>query len=150
MRSTMRVVVGALVLGAAACAGRVAPAPSAPAYDSYGHELVTIAPGVQVIANYEESIFYVDGAYWRYMDGQWYRSPLYTGGWIYVPPPTRLLRIKQPDAYAHHRPAARPTHQGRARTTRPIEPPKSMYHSPPRRLAPLHPPESRPHGSAAR
>jgi hypothetical protein len=136
----------ALAVGGCAARASSAPPPAAPpTYDAYGHEMVPVAPGVHVIANYDEPIFYVDGAYWRFFDGRWYRSPLHTSGWVYVPPPTPLLRIKEPQAYVHYRPAQVPHRH--ARPAPRVEAPKSMYHSPPRRLRPLQPPDSRPNTS---
>jgi hypothetical protein len=34
-------------------------------------DLVTVTPGIQVIADYDESIFYTDGFYWRNYDNAW-------------------------------------------------------------------------------
>lgn len=66
--------------------------------------LVYAAPGVQVIADYEEPIFYSDNYYWRYYDGGWYRSSWYTGGWAYASPPRAVLSINRPYSYRHYRP----------------------------------------------
>ena len=74
------------------------------AADAYGPDLVTVSPGVQVIADYDEPIFYSDGFYWRYYGGVWYRSSYYTGGWVYARPPVAVLRIDWPHAYVHYRP----------------------------------------------
>ena len=74
--------------------------------DAYGPDLVTVSPGVQVIADYDEPIFYSDGFYWRYYGGAWYRSNYYTGGWVYARPPVAVLRIDRPYAYRHYRPPA--------------------------------------------
>ena len=81
----------AAVLGAG-CAATVAS-------DGYGPDLVTVSPGVQVIADYDEPIFYSDGYYWRQYGGGWYRSSYYTGGWVYARPPVAVLRIDRPTAY---------------------------------------------------
>src|SRR5512146_527550 len=70
----------------------------------YAPELVYVAPGVQVIADYDEPIFFHDGFYWRFYAGTWYRSSYYTGGWIYTAPPLALLRIERPHTYVHYRP----------------------------------------------
>jgi hypothetical protein len=43
-------------------------------------DLVTVSPGVQVVADYDEPVFYTDGFYWRYTDGGWYRSNNYATG----------------------------------------------------------------------
>jgi len=71
-------------------------------------ELVFISPGVQVIADYREPIFYTDSYYWRYQGNVWYRSSTYTGGWVrYSAVPVAILRIEQPSMYVHYRGAAR-------------------------------------------
>src|SRR5262245_6347703 len=98
----MRSTILAVVLLAAAltngCAATVAA-------DAYGPDLVYVSPGVQVIADYGEPIFYSDGFYWRYYGGVWYRSTYYTGGWVYARPPVAVLSINQPYAYRYYRPA---------------------------------------------
>lgn len=69
-------------------------------------DLVTVSPGVQVVADYDEPVFYTDGFYWRFYDGYWYRSNSYYAGWYYYErPPVAVLRIDRPYAYAHYRPA---------------------------------------------
>ncbi|HEX2692082.1 MAG TPA: hypothetical protein VHN14_35980 [Kofleriaceae bacterium] len=69
-------------------------------------DLVTVSPGVQVVADYDEPVFYTDGFYWRFYDGYWYRSNNYASGWYYYErPPVAVLRIDRPYAYAHYRPA---------------------------------------------
>ena len=68
-------------------------------------DLVTVQPGVQVIADYDEPVFYTDGFYWRFNDGVWYRSNNYASGWVYYDaPPARLRVIDRPYEYRHYRP----------------------------------------------
>jgi hypothetical protein len=68
-------------------------------------DLVEVSPGVQVVADYDEPVFYTDGFYWRFYDGGWYRSNNYAAGWAYYErPPVTVLRIERPYAYAHYRP----------------------------------------------
>jgi len=68
-------------------------------------DLVEVSPGVQVIADYDEPIFFTDGFYWRFYDGVWYRSSYYTGGWAFVDaPPVAIVQIGRPDVYRHYRP----------------------------------------------
>jgi hypothetical protein len=67
-------------------------------------DLAYVAPGVYVIANYDEPIFYADGYYWYPYDGIWYRSRTYTGGWTYSSPPVAVARIGTPYAYRYYRP----------------------------------------------
>ena len=69
-------------------------------------DLVTISPGVQVVADYDEPVFYTDGFYWRFYDGYWYRSNNYATGWYFVErPPVTVLRTDRPYAYARYRPS---------------------------------------------
>lgn len=69
-------------------------------------DLVAVSPGVHVIADYDEPIFFADGFYWWFVDGYWYRSTYYTGGWVFVAtPPPLVLGIRSPLLYRHHRPA---------------------------------------------
>jgi hypothetical protein len=79
-------------------------------------DLVTVSPGVQVVADYDEPVFYTDGFYWRFNDGYWYRSnSYYTGFYFYERPPVAVLRIDRPYAYAHYRPQGYVVRNNRAR-----------------------------------
>jgi len=67
-------------------------------------QLVEISPGVQVIVDYDEPVFYSDDFYWRYDAGVWYRSRYHTRGWTRVQaPPPRIRQIDRPTAYIHYR-----------------------------------------------
>ena len=88
----MRSIIAASILAAALAGGCAATV----ATDPYGPDLVPVSPGVQVIADYDEPIFYSDGFYWRYYGGTWYRSSYYTGGWVYARPPVAVMRIDRP------------------------------------------------------
>ena len=59
--------------------------------------VVEVQPGVQVVEDYDEEVFLVDGRYWmRARDGRWYRANDYRGGWIVAEPrvvPPRLVRL---------------------------------------------------------
>lgn len=100
-RFTLFVVVAAAL--AASCAGTVGYSATVSS-DGYGPDLVYAAPGVQVIADYDEPIFYADSLYWRFDGRTWYRSSTYTGGWVYATPPAPVLRIERPHQYVHYRP----------------------------------------------
>lgn len=78
----------------------------------YSPDLVYVSPGVQVIADYDEPIFYSDRYYWRASGGTWYRSPYYTGGWVAAVPPPAVMRIDRPRAYVRYRPAGWVGHRG--------------------------------------
>jgi len=78
---------------------------------AYSPDLVYAAPGVQVIADYDQPIFYADSYYWRFDHGRWARSSYYTGGWGYASPPTNIMRIDRPQRYVHYRPQGWAGHQ---------------------------------------
>ncbi|HEU5058360.1 MAG TPA: hypothetical protein VFU21_17630 [Kofleriaceae bacterium] len=66
--------------------------------------LVEVSPGVMVIEDYDEPVFYSDGYYWLYSDGVWLRSSYHTGGWVRVRTvPTRIVSIRSPRAYVRYR-----------------------------------------------
>lgn len=85
-------------------------------------DLVTVSPGVQVVADYDEPVFYTDGFYWRYSNDGWYRSNNYSTGWYYYErPPVAVLRIDRPYAYRHYRPQGYVARsRGRYRPAEPI------------------------------
>jgi hypothetical protein len=68
-------------------------------------DLVYVSPGVQVIADYDEPIFYADGFYWRETGGVWYRSSYHTHGWSYYAPPRTIVSIRDRGVYRRYRPA---------------------------------------------
>jgi len=67
-------------------------------------DLVYVAPGVSVIADYDKPIFFADGFYWWFYGNTWYRSAYYTGGWVVAAPPAVVIRIGEPAHYRHYRP----------------------------------------------
>ncbi len=75
------------------------------AYSTQTPDLVYAAPGVSVIADYDEPIFYTGGAYWWNYEGAWYRSSRYTGGWVYATPPVTITAINEPYRYRRYRPS---------------------------------------------
>lgn len=110
MRGTLlTVALAAAALGGCYTTGEVGyratyTTPSADVYVSTP-DLVTVSPGVQVVADYDEPVFYTDGFYWRFYNNGWYRSNNYAAGWYFVDrPPVAVLRIDRPYAYAHYRP----------------------------------------------
>jgi len=79
------------------------------AYPEYADDgtgdLVEISPGVEVLADWNEPIFFADDFYWVFRGGFWFRSGWYGGGWARwdnVPPHVR--GIAHPESYAHYRP----------------------------------------------
>jgi hypothetical protein len=92
-----------LVVAGCAGSGSVSYQGSANVYATTP-DLVYVSPGVQVIADYDEPVFYTDGFYWRHYGGTWYRSRVHTGGWVYASAPRALLTIERPHAYVRYRP----------------------------------------------
>ena len=97
------------VVRAGAGVGVAAPAP----------RLVAVSPGVYVVEDYGDSVFFVNGAYWRYDGRFWYRSGYYDGGFVrvgYAGVPVRVRGIRRPRSYVRYRarPGAR-YHSVRAR-----------------------------------
>jgi hypothetical protein len=75
-------------------------------------DLVYVSPGVQVIADYDEPVFYSDGYYWRETNGSWYRSTYHTGGWAYAAPPRTVISVQNRHSYRRYRPSGYvPRHQ---------------------------------------
>jgi len=92
---------GALVAGCAGTAGySVSASYSTP-------DLAYVSPGVYVVADYNEPVFYTDNTYWRYDNGTWLSSNRYNGGWRYSTAPRALLTIERPYAYVRYRPSTR-------------------------------------------
>lgn len=44
--------------------------------------LVVIEPGVQVVENHDEEVFFVDNSYWVRRGPHWYRAVDHRGGWV--------------------------------------------------------------------
>lgn len=65
--------------------------------------LVVVEPGVQVVQNFDEEIFFTGGYYWVRRDGYWYRARDYRARWYYVRPglvPVALVH-SPPGHYRH-------------------------------------------------
>ncbi|HEY0193401.1 MAG TPA: hypothetical protein VGC42_19930 [Kofleriaceae bacterium] len=103
------------MLGAAAAAGgcytsadvgTTATYSASASADTSSPDLVEVSPGVQVVADYDEPVFYSDGFYWRWYENGWYRSNNYYSGWgYYERPPAAIVRIDSPYNYRHYRPS---------------------------------------------
>jgi hypothetical protein len=66
-------------------------------------QMVEVEPGVQVVADYDQPVFYNENAYWRYDGGVWYRSQYHDRGWARVEaPPVAVRHIQRPEAYVHY------------------------------------------------
>lgn len=49
--------------------------------------LVVVQPGVQVVEDFDDEVFFVDGWYWVRRDVRWYRTKDHRGGWVLVDGP---------------------------------------------------------------
>ena len=100
----------------AGCAGTVSSDGTVVA-GTYGPDLVYVSPGVSVVADYPDSVFYTNNYYWRYDGGRWYRSNYYDRGWRrWGQPPTTLSRIDRPHRYRYYRPAGTTVRRDRPAT----------------------------------
>jgi len=78
-------------------------------------QLVIVTPGVQVVPEVEEEIFFVDGYYWARQPHGWYRSRSHQHGWVLVPGrrvPARLVAIPA-GRYRRYKPAKHERHEER-------------------------------------
>ncbi len=69
--------------------------------------LVVVQPGIQVVEDWDEEVFYTGGYYWVRRDGYWYRARGPRATFVYVEPrrvPPGLTRIP-PGQYKHWRKA---------------------------------------------
>jgi hypothetical protein len=65
--------------------------------------LVVVQPGVQVVEDQDEEVFFANGWYWVRRDEVWYRAPGPHAAFVYVEPrrvPVALVRI-EPGHYRH-------------------------------------------------
>ena len=91
-----------------------------------GPDLVYVSPGVYVVSDYNDSVFYSDGYYWRYDSGYWYRSGYYNRGWIRAGNvPMGVRRIDRPRGYVHYRARGPVYHRGDVDHRRGAPPPRN-------------------------
>jgi hypothetical protein len=68
--------------------------------------LVMVEPGVQVVEDCDDEVFFSNGYYWYASDdGTWFRSRSHRGGWVVASPrvvPMRLARMER-GHYRHYR-----------------------------------------------
>ena len=67
--------------------------------------LVVVEPGVQVVENYDEEVFYSNGWYWVQRDDHWYRARNPRSGFVFVElrrVPVAIVRLP-PGHYRHWR-----------------------------------------------
>jgi hypothetical protein len=69
--------------------------------------MAVVRPGVQVVQDLDEEIFFVDGWYWVRRGQYWYRARDHRRAWVYANPrfvPPALIQIA-PGQYRHYRKA---------------------------------------------
>jgi hypothetical protein len=141
---TPHLLAGAIAIGAMAATGCVGHAGVAyePAPTVVEPDLVYLSPGVYVVQDYNEPVFYSNGYYWLYRGGLWYRSSLHYRGWhrVYTVP-VGIRSVRHPRRYVRYRarPGVRTYRPGRIRDHRT----RYGYRRPPRRPA-YTPPRHRP------
>jgi len=99
-------------------------------------QLILIEPEVQVVADYDEPIFYTDNYYWRYDGGAWYRSNNHVRGWVRYEAPARLRKIDRRERYVRYHGEVRDHRDHQPPPAAP--PPTTVYNPPP-------PPPPHPH-----
>lgn len=58
--------------------------------------LVVIEPGIQVVEDNDDEVFFVDNWYWHRRGGHWYRNQRHDGQWVVVEErvvPVRLVKF---------------------------------------------------------
>lgn len=58
--------------------------------------LVVVQPGVQVVEDYDDEVFFVDGWYWCRRDDRWFRTKTHRGGWVFVERGVPMSLVKLP------------------------------------------------------
>lgn len=117
-----RYLIASLLFSLGACAGRAVYTSDGGGYASATFDtpdLVYVEPGVQVVADYDEPIFYANNFYWRNDGGHWSRSSYYNRGFVVVgSAPNVVTRIQTRERYRHYRPAGYVSrrHDARGRT----------------------------------
>jgi hypothetical protein len=72
-------------------------------------QLVVVTPGVQVVPDVDEEVFFVDGWYWVRHPRGWHKSKSHKHGWVLVPAarvPGRLVGFA-PGQYRRYKPGKR-------------------------------------------
>jgi hypothetical protein len=101
----MKRFIAALLFTMTACAGSTEVMYRAPLPQTTS--MVEVQPGVYVVADQEEPVFYANRFYWRYHDNGWYRTTG-TDDWIRIGrPPQVVLSIREPQRYQRYRPTSR-------------------------------------------
>jgi hypothetical protein len=101
MRTLHSVLFAVAVSGLAACTGSAQVHTTAEA-DYVQPQLVEVEPGVQVVADYDQPVFFSGGAYWRNDGGVWYRSRYHDREWVRAEAPVAVVHIQHPEVYVHY------------------------------------------------
>lgn len=67
--------------------------------------LIVVQPGISVVGDLDEEVFFADGYYWARRDGAWIRTRDHRSGWTRVEPryvPGPIVRAP-PGRYRHYR-----------------------------------------------
>jgi hypothetical protein len=67
--------------------------------------LVVVEPGIQVVQDYDDEVYFVDGWYWCRRDGNWFRTRDHHGGWVYIEQrgvPVNIVKVP-PGKYKHYK-----------------------------------------------
>ena len=98
----------AATVGASGCvvraqtSARVAPPPPPAARVS----VVAVQPGVWVVEDYHQPVFFSNNVYWMWDGAYWYQTPVWGGGWNRVTVsavPVTVRRIDRPRRYVRYR-----------------------------------------------
>ncbi len=49
-------------------------------------QLVVVSPGVEVVPDSDDEVFFVERYYWHHRGPNWYRTSSHSGGWVLVEP----------------------------------------------------------------
>ena len=65
--------------------------------------LVEVQPGIQVVRDFGDEVFFVRGSYWVERQGHWYRTRDHRSTWYLAKPRDlpRALALHQPGRYRH-------------------------------------------------
>jgi hypothetical protein len=77
--------------------------------------LVVVSPGVQVVEDYDEEVFFTSGYYWVRRDGGWYRARRPRAAFVYVQPrvvPRAIVHLP-PGQYVRYKKAKHERHEHR-------------------------------------
>jgi hypothetical protein len=92
--------------------------------------LVEVSPGVMIVPEYGEEVFFTSGWYWCRRDGVWFRTHDYRGGWIMAPPayvPGRLFHVPPGRYVSYHARAGQPVRYYNGRQLSVARPPGHGY-----------------------